>query len=78
MTELFDEQGAFFFDPGDTPGLSLAMKSAASVSDKTLGRMGSHNLAQVRDRTWSSAAARLLDIYRLTMSRRTQRVGASW
>lgn len=77
LAELFDEQGAFFFEPGDRSGLALAMKSAEAASAEELCRMGSHNLERVRDRTWASAAARLLDIYMLTMSGRTRRLGAS-
>lgn len=63
LTEVLDEQGAFFYDPADPDGLREALARAIAARGD-LPAMGRHNGARASAWSWTGAASRLTALYR--------------
>lgn len=63
IRDIIDDDGAFFFNPGDVNGLAAAMKRAMEARER-LAAMGEHNKQLVGGWDWSFAAGQTADLYR--------------
>ena len=63
IRDIIDDDGAFFFKPGDVNSLGAAIKRAMAARER-LGAMGEHNKQLVARWDWSFTAGQTADLYR--------------
>lgn len=62
LADVFDESGAFLYDPESESGLREGMRRAINVRD-TLAQMGEHNRRKAAQWTWAKAAEATKALY---------------